>query len=220
MKRVLVALSWLLLAAQVSAETEFGVGLKGGTTGVGVELTLGLSRSVNLRGGYSVFQYDEDVEDTDVAYAAEFDMSGASLLLDWHVFRGGFRLTAGVMSYADNQLLGRATPSAVGTYTFNDTTYLAADVGSVEASIEFDRTAPYLGFGWGDALGDGRFSLILDLGVINIGKPDINLDYNCLNPTVCGMVAADIEAEIADLEEETRDYQWWPVINIGVAYRF
>ena len=213
--------SFFALPSISYAEIDLGVGLKVGTQGLGLELTYPLTETLNIRGGYYYFEFDEDLDDTDVTYDAELDLTNVSLLFDWHVFNGGFRLTAGLVSYSEGSFNGTAKPAAGATYTFNGVTYSASDVTDVKASVEFGSTAPYIGFGWGDAVGSGNWAFMLDIGLINLDGADVAVDYQCnVGPAVCDPLGADIQAEIDELEDDANDLEWWPVINLGIAYKF
>ena len=74
--------------------------------------------------------------------------------------------------------------------------------------------------GWGNALGeDKRWGFVFDLGVVFQGSPDADL-------TATGPLASDptFLAELAkeeqQLQDEVDDYEYYPVVSIGVTYKF
>jgi len=207
-------------AAEAEANNA-GVGIHIGTTGVTVDLALPLSQRLNIRGGYNFFEFDEEIDSSNVEYDTRFEMNSFSLLADWHVFGNSFRLSGGAFKYFENSLSGTGVASTAQTFTINDRVYSANDVGSLAAKIEFDDVAPYFGIGWGNAVGDGGLSFSFDLGVINIGNPDVSVIPNCLaDPALCAQIDADIAAEVAELEREVDDYEWWPVVKFGLVFKF
>ncbi len=226
-KSVLIA-ALLCFAGTCSAADEnngkighkFGIGAKIGTIGYGIDMSYSLSEKVNLRGGFSTFEYDKDVDDTDLSYEAQFKMNSANLMLDLHPFANGFRITGGVAYYLDNELTGLAIPGAGLTYTLNDVVYSVADLASLEVGFDFRSVSPYVGIGWGNAATYSGFGFAIDVGVINIGSSDIRMDYSCISPLLCAAIDADIQAEILQLEDDIKDFEWWPVLSVGFTYRF
>jgi len=199
-----------------------GLGLKLGTTGVGLELSHGFSERVVLRGGYSVLGLDETIDDTDMIYDAEFNKDNLSLLLDWHPWAGAFKLTGGVHSHSDNSLEIIAKSDTGGTYTINGRIYPADNIGTLEGVIDLKKTTPYLGFGWGHAAKAKGFTFLLDVGLQLQDAPDVKLSVNTcgLTAAACAQLNTDIQAEVVQLENDIEDYDLWPVINLSLHYRF
>lgn len=218
------ALPLLMLghSAAFAQNSNFAIGPKIGTTGLGAEASLALTETVSLRGAYSVFDYDTDFDDTDVRYDAEFDKDSISLLLDWNPGNGGFRISAGAYAHSDNKVSVLATPTAGGTYTFNDNTYNASDIGSVLGSVSFNKTTPYLGIGWGNTSRATGLTFMVDLGVQLQDSPNVVLvSTNCSLPaSACAQLNSDLQAEVQELEDDGDDFKMWPVLNVGLMYRF
>jgi hypothetical protein len=222
-KSVLVALL-VLGSVSVAAQDapKVGLGLKLGTTGVGLELSHGFGEKVVLRGGYSVLTIDETIDDTDVTYDAELKKDNLSLLLDWHPWAGAFRLTGGVHSHSDNSLEIIAQPATGGVYTINGTTYTANNIDTLEGVIGLEKTTPYLGIGWGHAAKAKGFTFLLDVGLQFQDSPDVKLSVNTcgLSAAVCAQLNRDIQAEVVQLEQDIEDYEFWPVVNLSLHFRF
>lgn len=201
---------------------QIGLGLKLGTTGVGLELSRGLGERVVLRGGYNVLTLDESIEDTDMTYDAELKKDSLSLLLDWHPWAGAFRLTGGVHSHSDNSLEIIAQPDTGGTYTINGRTYAANNIGVLDGVIGLEKTTPYVGIGWGHAAKATGFTFLLDVGLQFQDSPGVKLSVDtCSLPVaVCAQLNSDIQAEVVQLEKDIEDYDFWPVVNLGLHYRF
>ena len=219
----LLSLTALTLYAWSSHADAAAVAVRAGTFGIGAEVDFGLSDTFNLRLGYNTFSFNRTVDDTDVTYDAKFKISAASGIVDWHVFHGGFRLSAGLVQNGP-KVDATGKPNANQTYVINGTTYSAAQIGNAYGSIKIgDSIAPYFGIGWGNTVDDeDRVTFLLDLGVIKTGAPKVTLDFTC-NPSLannCAQFAGDIAAEKADLEDELSKYEWYPVVSLGIAVRF
>lgn len=221
MKKLTLIVGLMCFAATCSAtgDDELGVTLKVGSTGVGIDVSYSLFEKLNLRVGYSRFDHSSDVDDTDVTYDAKLTMSSANLLFDWHPFANGFRLSAGLSYYLDNEVTGRAVPAPGQTFTVNDAVYSLSELTSLQVRVEMQSFSPYIGIGWGNPVGDGRWSFSLDAGYTKIGPVDVGIGYTCVDPIVCASIAANVQAEIEQLEDDVDDFRYWPVLTIGLAYK-
>lgn len=120
--------------------------------------------------------------------------------------------------YNDNHIDITAEPSA--TFDIGDTTYSASQVGTLEGEVEFNEIAPYIGIGWDTSFGkNNRFGLLVDLGVIYQGTPDVEL--KATGPFASNQAFKnDIQAEEDKLQDDLDQYEYYPVIGVGLSYRF
>ena len=94
--------------------------------------------------------------------------------------------------------------------------------------IRFQEHSPYcrrhfyFGFGWGNTASSDRLSLTIDVGVLNIGAPQVGITADCINPVVfvCFAINGDVQAEMVELQSDIEDYEWWPVISLGLRFTF
>ncbi len=222
--RILLVSTLLGGLLSTPALADVAVGVRAGTFGFGADFNIGMTESLNLRLGYNTFSYDHELEDTDVTYDGTLKIGAASAILDWHVFKGGFRLSAGAVQKGP-KIDVTAVPSSNATYEINDRIYTASQIGSLKGTVKLgDSTAPYVGFGWGNTVDEeDRFTLLLDIGAINTGSAEADLTVVCgaSVPTVtCNQIRNDVNAEKAELEAEAADYEWYPVVSLGFAIRF
>ena len=213
------------LCAPLLAHADIGLYAKGGTLGFGGGVGYGISDVLTARLGYTAYNFDHDINTTDIDYNGKFKVGGAEALLDWHPFAGSFRFTGGLV-FSRNKIDVNAKLNQ-SSVTINNTVYNAADVGSLGGTVKFKSTVPYFGIGWGNVAGaDGNWHFVADIGVELQGSPDVKLQGGCTsafqasNPAECAQMAGDINAEEKDLNNKASDYKWWPVLNLGLAYRF
>ena len=222
----LAALFFIFLETPVRAEVALGA--KAGTLGVGAELTVGLSPQANVRLGVNGYNYrDEGREVSDIVYDAEANLRTATALLDWHPGGRGFRLTAGVV-YNDTSVEGSSLPPASGVYDIGGVPVPVNLVGTLDAEADFNPVAPYAGLGWGNAVSyNKKVGFFVDLGVVFQGKADVTLTpiipaNSPINTTPGAREILDVllRREEQDLEDEVADYDLYPVVAIGLTYRF
>jgi hypothetical protein len=210
-----------LYSAPCPASAEgFALGARAGTPGLGLEMTIGLTPNVNVRGGFNVFGYSKTGDRQNVDYSADLKLRTFTGLLDLHPTQGAFRLTGGFF-YNKNRIEGLATSTT--TIEINDTVYAASQVKPLTATVRAERNvAPYVGIGFGNAVGsDNRLTFAFDLGVMFQGTPRVELESGGLLAPTASFQAdlAQLEADLnADLDKKYLKY--YPVFSIGFAYQF
>ena len=153
----------------------------------------------------------------DIEYNVDLKLMSLSALLDWHPFEGSFRISGGVL-YNGNEI--EVDSKLSGSYQVGDKTYTAQEVGTLKGKIDFNKMAPYLGLGWDTSFGkDKGFGFLFELGAIYQGSPDVNLSAD-------GLLASnqDFQNNLAKEEENMQrdvdDYKFYPVVSLGLSYRF
>jgi hypothetical protein len=208
-------LALFLICGTATAGDRVAVGVKVGSLGVGAELDVRLTNHFAVSLAASAYEYDRTDEDSGITYDSTLDLDSMGVLLDWYPFAGSFHLTAGYFEN-ENRLSAIGVPGPGDVFEIGGMTYTAAEVGDLTAAIEFDDTAPYFGLGWGNPFKGRKLSFELDLGIYKQGNADVIL---ATSQTVPGL-PAELAAEEAELEEDLEDYDFWPVIQIGLAWRF
>jgi len=193
----------------------FDVGVKVSTLGAGVELNYPLSSNMTVAVGVNKFSKSQTENISGIDYDEDINLQTFSVLLNFHPFSGTFRITAGAM-LNNNELKLTANPNA--TYDINGVPYSAAEVGSLEATVDFRKIAPYVGVGIGHGASSG-LSFTFDVGVLMQGEPNVDLSANgtaASNPTF----QADLKQEEANAENDIKEFTMYPVVALGVSYRF
>jgi hypothetical protein len=218
--------SLLFAAAFLAAGTagaQVGITADAGSTGIGAHVVVPLAGTVDARFGANTFKHDFDKTSGLVDYDIKGKLQTVDALVDWHVIAGSsFRLTGGVV-YNGNKFDARGKPNGAGTFTLNGHTYSAADVGILTGRIDFRKTAPYLGIGWGNELDtSARWTAGIDLGAFYQGKANVDLQsVNCAALTAaCTALARDVALQRLRLADDMSDYLIYPVVRVAVGYRF
>lgn len=223
---VLGAISMAALLA-APAWGQVALGGKAGSLGLGLELTVGLSPQWNARFGVNGFNYTDDHRRvSQIEYDATAKLRTATALLDWHPGGSGFRLSGGLV-YNDTRIDAHSLVPASGIYDIGGVPVPVALVGTLDGRIDFDPVVPYLGIGWGNAVApDSKVGFFFDAGAMFQGKGKVKLTPNIPpgsplnNPTARAALEILLQREENDIENDVADYTVYPVVAIGLTYRF
>lgn len=154
-------------------------------------------------------------------YASNY-VPNYGLIVDWRPFSSHFRLSAGAYSHA-----------ASGQFVVGDIIYLSDhdDLVVLEATMDRSKsTSAYVGFGWGNSTENiGGFMFSLDLGVTSSELTEDNLSGNTTDISPLGLpvnLSADAKPQseaankTADHEGPFSDFDVYPLLMLGVGYRF
>ncbi|MDX8397465.1 MAG: hypothetical protein R8K49_04000 [Mariprofundaceae bacterium] len=196
---------------------DVALGAKVGTLGFGLEATTNVvPMLVNVRLQGNIFNYNKNITDTDLTYEAKLKLRSVGLLADIYPFAGKFRITGGAY-YNGNKLTMTGRPTA-GNITINNVNYTTAQLGTVKSTIDFNKFAPYVGIGWGDAISSGSpFGFSFELGALYMGKPKTSI--TATGPSAAA-AAADIAVEKKKLDDSMNNMKFYPVATVGVNWRF
>ena len=106
------------------------------------------------------------------------------------------------------------------SYTINGQTFTASEVGTLSGHITFNSWAPYLGVGL-NTLGseDRGLGVELGLGVFYQGSPSTALQANGPISQLPDLQTA-VLAEQQHLDDQWNSYKYYPVVNLGLVFRF
>jgi len=217
--RVSVVSLLCFLIALPSLAQQIALQPKVSTLGVGADVVFGVSPHVNVRLGAQLFSHTRDLEKSDIKYEGDAELRSGNLLLDLYPAAGGFHITGGAL-FSDNSFTGRSNEDTI--IEVNGVGYPVALVGVITAEVTANRIAPYLGFGFGNPLsGGGPWRVTLDVGAVYHGEPQVELTATPFLPIpLPASFERDLAEEERQLQEEVREYKIYPVVSIGVGYRF
>lgn len=211
---------WLIA---VGAHAEVSVVGELGTTGVGGHAVIPLRPNLQARVGLGYLTYSYSGSTRDMKYGLSMKTNTYDALLDWYPKQdSSFRVTAG-LAYNGNKIDVQAHPDAAGNYTVGGNTYDATSMGKVTGRVDFGKAAPYLGVGWSSRVSAEKgWSFSSDVGVLFQGAPRSTLQSSgCSAPQqVCGRFASDLARENVALADEVGRFKAYPVLRVGISYKF
>ena len=216
-----IALATLILATSTAANADFGVGLKAGTLGLGIEGRWSPLPWLDVRLGANQYDFDATGSEAGISYDATFAMDNYYLTGNLRFPVSPFRVTAGAFSNNNEvQLISQDTGGA--DFVIGGVTFSSADIGALESVASFEDTAPYLGVGY-DFEVFGKVGLNLDFGVLWQGEPNVSLvatGFDSAPQAVQDQLGPALEAERVEIEDGASDYKAWPVVSLSFVYNF
>ena len=221
-KNLKAALAVSALLASGSAAADFGVGLKAGTLGLGVEGRWDPAIPwFDVRVGLNSYEYDTSGDQAGIDYDGTLTLDNYYLTGNFKFPLSPFRFTVGAFSNGNElQLLSQDTDG--GSYVIGGIPFDAANVGSLRSTTSFGSTAPYAGFGFDFEL-FGKAGLNLDIGVLWQDEPAVTLEatnWQNLSPIEQAILGPALDNERDELEDEMSDFKAWPVLSLTFVYNF
>mgnify|MGYP000087232554 FL=1 len=207
------------LLSNASESSSVGVGINYGLfAGPTLELTYPINNSLQIRGALSSGMDMSETATTDIEYQVKTKDGINRLALDYHPFENSFFVSAG---YAVNNFNIEADAQKNGTdIKIGDATY-NGNV-ALNGTLDWDN-APSLSFGWGNSPEKGWGGLI-ELGAIFTGAADVNITgtgtLNGNDVSTDPAIQAEITKEEKKVQDELSDYDFLPILQAGVTYRF
>ncbi|WP_089406532.1 hypothetical protein [Granulicella rosea] len=219
--------------SDLAAEIKFGSG------GVGFDLATPLSQHLNLRGGASFFSYNANLVEDGLHIDGNLNFTNAALSLDYYPFHNGFRISPGITLYNDTSLNANLTVPGNQNYSLGNEDAISDPLDPIRGTATFHfghKVSPRLTAGWGNMIprkGDQRWSVPFEVGVQFASTPKVRLNITgsgCqydTDPTDgsvsfdCGPVdQSDVQQEQQELQSDINGLRFFPVISIGLSYRF
>lgn len=223
MLRRLSAIVLLLQTALFSCEITYAsaeklaISAKSSSLGLGGELTAQIAPNINTRFGANAFNLDLNGKLSDIEYDFGLDLLSFSAFVDWYPFKNSFHISGGIL-VNESEIGLRTTPAS--SLTIGSTTYTPAEIGTLSGTLSFNNIAPYVGIGWGNAFdSEKRLGFSSDIGVAFIGSPNVTMSANgtlASDPTFQN----DLATERIQLEDDIKQFKFYPVFSFSIFYRF
>jgi hypothetical protein len=209
----------------------FAFGIKADTLGLGFEIATPLALRINLRSSINFFAFNDAFSIDGVNYDARLHLKSSETVLD--LFLGhGLHISPGIL-YFKNTMSAPASVAPGQTFVLGSQTFLNSvdDPVSGSSSVVYPRTfAPMLLLGFGNIIPrSGRhLSVPFEFGVAYSGAPKINVALNGTACTTDGCVSfaqnaqaqTFLKQEIYNLNEDLKRFPVFPIVSLGLAYRF
>ena len=221
MRYLFLALAVILTPVSASAEGRNGLTVGVGTLGVEGIYTRNLNGFFDLVLGFSSLNYDDTFSQAD---GTSFDASATieAPRVGLQFFPLGFLNMEVGMVMGSPEIGVNVRPDDSGEFLIGNESYSTSDVGYLRGEVGFENdSAPYVLFGIGRNVGGG-LGLSLSAGAIQYGSPVANLStQECqLGLLQCVALAADVELEEIEINNELDEFELWPFLRVGLTYSF
>jgi hypothetical protein len=216
-----------------SSLPRFGIGVKVGTLGIGVDVATALASWINLRAGFNAFTYDTNFNKDGTSYNASLKLRSVDAKLDV-LLLGGFRVSPGLLLYNDNNISASAAVPRGNSFTLGGVTYYSdasSPVGGT-AALTLNKVSPTFAIGFGNMLprSSRHFSVTMDLGVVFEGSPQFALGLtgvactptpstNCTSVNNA-VIQANVANEQTKVSNDLKAFKYYPEVAIGFGWKF
>tara|TARA_B100001123_G_scaffold282110_1_gene314259 strand:- start:4014 stop:4994 length:981 start_codon:yes stop_codon:yes gene_type:complete len=197
--------------------SRFAISPSIGTTGVSGEAMFMIWPELVIRGGPHYLQFDTDQTIDDIDYDAELDILRGMVIADIHPTGGGFHLSAG-LGFGETELDINATPQDVVNIGGNS--YSPSQVGTLNGKVTNDDIAPYVGIGYDNTFSsDSGLAFRANIGVLYTGASDVDLSSTGTFQNDPNFIE-NLREEESNIEDDIEFIQFYPVVSVGLSYRF
>lgn len=196
----------------------YAVGVQLGTTGPGLQVIHRFRNKPQLaaRIGISYLAYHKMIrinagEGSMLELFPDAVLGIGQASLKWYPFRKTPLFLTGGGGYTWHPTLG-VRLRAENTLKFGGLEMTPEDVGTVNASLRWNRLLGYAGFGYGRAIPRRRIGLGVEVGCYYLGAPRVNLDYEGFLETTT------LRDEMAKVQRNMANYRYLPTIQFLISY--
>jgi hypothetical protein len=218
---------------KTSRGSRFALAFETSTLGLGPRAAIRLHNHLNLRIGASAFDFRRNVADGDIVYDAVFRLRSLNFIADWFPTSKGLHISPGVLVYNRNRVSATAA-MPVGKVLSAGTETFVSDpqnpiVGNARSNIR--AISPMVLFGFGNLLPRaGHIGFSFDFGVVFQGTPvttvtlagsacDVS-QIHCQDIAKDRSIQSEIDAGRKTMQDDLSFMRFYPVISVGVGYRF
>ncbi len=198
-----------------SYSNKYAIALNGSTLGGGLEIARNLSPHFNLRLRGNIlsikdFVQEIEVDDANLNVTADTRFLEFDLSLEYLPFQtSSFKVIGGAAHFSDGKTNALATYD--GIFEYGEIILGPEEIGDLELTLDYNGFAPYLGLGFGRAVPKNKFGVSFEAGSFYLPEPKVDI-------TATGMLAPTANQAVS-LQEDIRDYRWFPFLNLRLSVR-
>lgn len=202
--------------ARAKAASPIAVDLHAGTTGVGAQIEYVANAYFAGRLSGDWLDIGHNFQASNITYSGRAKWMTVGVFGDFHPFKNGWLVSAGAYH---GMRKASATSAQVDDVVFNGMHVPAAEIGSVRGKAKLARTSPFVGLGWDGAQHAHRGVTFRALAGADFGDPKVTLSDS--GPAAgAAQLQHWLAKEQAEAQSKVGMLKAYPVVQLGVAYRF
>lgn len=216
------AIAALLLSAgsamAQSSEPGIAIGGTAGTTGLGVEVQVKLGPIFTLRGAIDRLTWATDESYDGIDYDADLAFDTVGGFIDMHPLANGLLISGGAY-VGDRDIALAGTPT--GPVDIGGQTWTPSQAGTLNGTVKLRDVAPFIGIGWDDTFyRSGRWGFRAVAGIAWSEEPEVVLTSTGGSLSNDPAFQARLRDESEQITEDTEGYGLFPVLQMGLNYKF
>jgi len=211
------------------------IGVDAGTTGLGGSASWRFSDNFGIRGGVNYFSYDTDEftyttrapglsPNVDQKFNTTLRLLSEPVAIDYYPSaKSAFHISFGILINQNRFNANVKDDNSGSAFIINGIQYLQFGVKELDLEVKQQPISPYLSIGTSFYFGESkRWALSGELGVAYTGSPKVSLTAPNHDPALDSNpdFSNDLEAEEESIKKDAEDYQFYPIVKIGVSYSF
>ena len=215
---MLLVLSEQVLAQKVKIDStlnsKLGIALNIGTTpGLSVAYRISPALSARLDGSFLKYnlQTTLDLSDEQLSLGGDISMQMFTLAAEYFPFKkSSFKLVGGA-TYI-NQGKAAVSVGPKSTYTYGESSFTPEEIGKMDFSADYGKSiAPFAAIGFGRTIPKRRIGVGAEFGLLYTKAPAVSLTGT--------ERLSDMNEQEVLVQENMKDWRFFPVVNIKVAIR-
>ena len=207
-------------AAQDQGLSRWSLGAQIGTSGIGAEVGFMASPQWVFRGEFDNLEYHGDIKGDVLTYKGKFRLNTGGLFVDWHPWSNPWAVTAGAFIGARE---ADASPHLEAVNTIGGQTFTFDQVNGLSGKLKLDNFAPTLAVGWNNTFYGNHWGFKALAGIVFSTQPSVTITRtggSVLPPDIQARLDAALQAEAAKIEDHADILKTYPLVQLGVYYRF
>jgi hypothetical protein len=211
-----------------------GVAVTAGTLGVGLAAAVRVHSKVNIRGQFNFLSLSHDFENTDdnITLNGDLKFRSVNAFVDYFPFGGGFHISPMFQISNTSKVTLAATLAGGKKFDVDDVEYMSSPTNPVKVAggVTLKSGKPGVVIGWGNIAGHHRVTVPFELGVVFSSAPVGTMSFtgticqtngtNCRDAGSDSTFQARVKNEEADLNDTLRPFRFYPVLSLGLSFRF
>ena len=150
------------------------IGPRLSTTGIGIEVSAQFCELLKVRSSISKLSYSTNLKNSTIHYKGTIENIVAPILLDYHPFADGFRISGGI-AYQGFKM--RVVARETQDKTLFGHKYTAKEIGTTTGTFKFSNSiVPYLSMGYDSSVNvESGICFNAEIGMMYVGSPKFHV---------------------------------------------